>query len=153
MAQNRKYIPEIALENARIIFKNFRGASEKFNPEGKRNFGVIIPEEIETQLIDDGWNIKHLQPRDEDDTGSAYLQVAVSYDYYPPAVYMIAGGKKTLLDSDTIDMLDRAEMENVDLVITPYLWEMSGKTGVKAYLKEMYVTIKVSRFADKYADL
>lgn len=150
---NKKYIPEIELENAKIIFKNFRGAGERFNPEGKRNFGILIPEEIEQKLIDDGWNVKHLNPREEDDIPTPYLQVAVSYDYYPPNVYMVANGKKTMLTSETIDILDRAEIENVDLVITPYQWEMSNGSGVKAYLKEMYVTIRVSRFAEKYADM
>lgn len=153
MANQRKYIPEIGLENARIIFRNFRGEEQKFNPVGKRNFCVVIPEEIEQQLIDDGWNIKHLAPRDPDDTPTAYLQVSVSYDNYPPIVYMISNGRKTQLDSETIEMLDRAELENVDLVITPYIWEVNNKGGVKAYLKEMYVTIRSSRFADKYADM
>jgi len=153
MARNKRYIPEIELENARIIFKNFRGSAEKFNPEGKRNFSVIIPEEIEGKLIDDGWNIKHLTPREEDDTPTPYLQVAVSYDYYPPNIYLISNGKKTLLGLDMIDILDRAEIENADIVITPYFWEMSNGSGVKAYLKEMYVTIRTSRFADKYSDM
>lgn len=153
MENKRRYIPEIGLENARIIFRNFRGEEQKFNPAGKRNFCVVIPEEIEDQLISDGWNIKHLAPRDEDDVPTAYLQVAVNYDNYPPAVYVIANGKKTYFDSEMIGDLDRAEIENVDLVITPYVWELNGNGGVKAYLKEMYVTIRASRFADKYADM
>lgn len=153
MANNRKFIPEISMENARIIFRNFRGEEQKFNPAGKRNFSVIIPEEMEDRLIEDGWNIKHLSPRDEDDVPTAYLQVAVSYDNYPPLAYMISNGRKTLLDSDSIELLDRAEIENVDLVITPYIWDVNGKGGVKAYLKEIYVTVHTSRFADKYSDM
>lgn len=153
MASNRKFIPEISMENARIIFRNFRGEEQKFNPAGKRNFSVIIPEEMEDQLIEDGWNIKHLSPRDEDDVPIAYLQVAVSYDNYPPLAYMISNGRKTLLDADSIELLDRAEIENVDLVITPYPWELNGKSGIKAYLKEIYVTVRISRFAEKYLDM
>ena len=153
MARQRKYIPDIELENARIIFRNFRGEEERYNPAGKRNFSVIIPDEVEQRLIADGWNIKHLAPRDEDDTPTPYLQVAVSYDNYPPAVYMISNGRKTELNNETIDILDRAELENVDMVITPYFWEMTNGSGIKAYLKEMYVTVRTSRFADKYSDM
>ena len=153
MARQKKFVPEIGLENARIIFRNFRGEEQKFNPAGKRNFCVVIPEEIEQKLMDDGWNIKYLAPRDEDDVRTAYLQVAVSYDNFPPAIYMINNGRKTLLNADTVELLDRAEIENVDLVVTPYVWEVNRDSGVKAYVKEMYVTVKTSRFADKYADM
>ena len=52
----------------------------------------------------------------------------------------------------TIDSLDYVEILNVDLTITPYVWEANGNSGVKAYLGTMYVTIAEDPLDAKYAD-
>lgn len=143
---------KIVLENARVMFRNFSGKEGKFNPAGRRNFHVQLPTELAEELQDEGWNVKWFTPKEPDDVPTAHMQVSFSYENYPPNIFLIAGRKKTKLDEESVEILDHAEFENVDLIIRPYNWETATGTGVKAYVDSMYVTIREDAFAKKYED-
>ena len=143
----------IDIENARIGFRNFSGKEGKFNAKGNRNFCVFLDDEIAITLEREGWNVRWLTPKDDYDAKQAYLSVAVSFGNIPPKIFLVTSRGKTLLDEDSVMVLDWAEIDNVDLTIRPYNWEVSGKTGVKAYIKSMYITIAEDTFEGKYRDV
>ena len=143
----------IVIEGAKIGFRNFSGEAGKFNPAGRRNFCVFLEKELAKVLQEDGWNIRWLQPKDENDEPTPYLQVAVSYDNIPPKIVLVTKKRKTILDESKVNVLDWAEISNVDITIRPYNWEVSGKGGVKAYVKNMYITIVEDEFESKYYDV
>lgn len=143
----------INIEGARIIFRNFSGEPGKFNAKGVRSFCVLLDADTAQDLAADGWAVRYLNPREPGDEPQAYLKVGLRYDILPPKAMVITSKKKTLLDEDTIGTLDWAEIQNVDLIIRPYEWTINGKSGVKAYLKSIYVTIVEDKFEAKYSDI
>jgi len=149
-----KNVEDLVIENARIIFRNFTGREAKYNDPGVRNFCVIIEDAgVAQNLADDGWNVRILPPRGEDEEGKHYIQVAVGFERFPPRIFMVTQKRKTLLNEGNVESLDYAEIINVDLTIRARVWDDNGRRRVKAYLKEMYATIEEDRFADKYSHL
>lgn len=146
----------VLMEGVRIIFRNFSGKEGAYNREGDRNFGVVLPDDVAEAMLADGWNVKYLKPRedDEEEVETPWLSVSLNFDKgRPPKIVMVTSRGRTNLDEQTVDTLDWADVINVDLIVRPYNWDVQGKTGIKAYLQSMYVTIDEDELEQKYAEL
>ena len=143
----------VVIEDAHLIWKNFSGEETQFNRAGNRNFNVIIDDiDFAEELLHKGWNVKEKEARDEGDDPYFTLACAVSYKIRPPKIMTYTGHSKAELNEDTVGMLDYADIINVDLELNGSHWEVNGKTGIKAYVNGLHVTIDDGAFGDKYCD-
>lgn len=143
----------LQVNDARIIYRNFKGEGGKYNREGDRNFAMVIPnQELADELISRGWNVKIKAPREEGDDPFMYLPIKVKFNDRGPRIYLTAGNHTNCLEEDMIAMLDDIDIRSVDLDIRPYDWEVTGKTGRTAYLQAMEVIQEIDRFAARMAE-
>lgn len=144
----------VNIEDARIGYRNFAGNEGPFNRKGDRNFSIFLDEDRAQELKADGWNVKWPKPNERidpaEDERRPWLQVAVAFENVPPKIVLIAGENVTILEEDQVGTLDHADAERIDLILNPYVWNVNGKTGVKAYLKAMYVTLTPDPFSSRY---
>jgi hypothetical protein len=140
------------IEDARIIFRNFAGREiPPYNRKGDRNFSVILPEDVAIQMLDDGWNVKYLDSREEGEPDVPFVRVAVRYDKHPPRVVVLTDTTRTQLDEASVEILDWANIKTLDLIARGSNWSANGKDGIKAYLQSLFVTIEEDALEKKYA--
>lgn len=143
----------LQVNDARIIYRNFRGEGSKYNREGDRNFAMIIPnQELADELIAHGWNVKIKAPREEGEDPFMYLPIKVKFNDRGPHIYLMTGDRTNRLEEDMVPMLDDIDICSVNLDIRPYDWEVNGKTGRTAYLQAMKVIQEIDRFAAEMAE-
>lgn len=145
----------VLIENAELIYLNFTGRQTRFNDPGKRNFSVFIDDPKVVQALErDGWNVKYTNVVDDGDIARAFLPVEVRYDILPPKVYMITSRGRTLMNEETIPLLDSSDIIMADLTVRPRDWSDPGQPPkIKAYLKSMFVTVEEDYLDQKYADV
>jgi hypothetical protein len=147
----------VVMEGVRIIFRNFEGKEGPYNKAGERNFAVVLDETVANAMAEDGWNVKWLKPRedseDEGEEETPYLPVSIRYDVFPPHIVLVTSRNRTILNEEQVEMLDYSDIINVDLIVRPYQWIVNNKTGIKAYVKTMFVTIEEDQLVRKYAEM
>lgn len=148
------WIDDLEIENANVkwAFSHFDGRADTFNDEGNHNFTLIIPEEEALRLADVGWAIKRKEPLEEGDPVEYHLKCMISYRFEAPKIYLIKGNRK--IRAEEVDLADirRDTCERIDVILSPSRWTRPDRSGITAYVKELYATVRESRFSARYAD-
>ena len=147
-------IPDINITEGKIAYSNFSGSPTQYNPEGgSRTVTFVIPDDIADGLINEGWKIRK---QEFDDGTSRYLLDAAflfrTRNGQPrdPKIFIVRDNRLIHVTEDTADALDRADIVSVDAVIAASHWEYAGRSGIKAYINSMYLTIKENPIDEKY---
>lgn len=137
----------IFLENTRFIFRtNFAGLPDEKYGSTTRYGNILIPDpEIAQELVDDGYLVKETKPREGEEAGfepKYFTRIVLNYnsDYAknnPPKVYLVEGNKRTLLDEDSVGMIDHIYILNVKVSIEESFLKKFGKKVL--YIKTMYI--------------
>ena len=147
---SRDRVRTITIEGARITLRNFKGKEGPYNQEGRRNFCVILTDELANKMIDDEWNVRYLKPKEEGDEPTPIIQVIARFDIRPPRVVLLTDTTRTQLDEKSIEVLDYANIKNIDLIARQHYWNMGSRSGYNAYLQTMFVTIEEDELEKKY---
>lgn len=140
---------KLVIQDGEIRFKNFTGRAGQYNREGDRSFAAVISEEFVPMCLDAGWNVKSYVSKKTGDT-IHYIHVKVSYNNSAPTIVQHAGADVINYDESMCWMLDNNILLNIGIVISPYHWNINGKTGTSAYLNALHFELPRDYFADAY---
>lgn len=141
------------LKNVEVLrppFRNFEGNPTKLNPEGgKRYFNIRLDEELAREMMDEGWLVKELPPREEGHEPLWILQVKVNFGGgRPPKIVVVSPSGKKEIKEDNVGEIDSADVAYADLIINPHDW--GGKT-VSAYLQTGYFHVRLDELELMYS--
>ena len=147
-------IQDINITNGQIAYSNFGGNPTQYNPDGgQRNVTLVIDDANAEELAKEGWKIR-LQ---EFEDGSSRYLLDVSFLFRTrngqlrdPHIFIVRDNRLIHVTEETADALDHADIVSVDAVISPSYWEYAGRSGIKAYVSSMYLTIKENPIDAKY---
>ena len=135
----------IYIENTKFIFRtNFSGDPDRdsFGSEA-RKANIIFPDYMQArELIDAGFNVKATKPKEgeeEEFVPTYFVSINVNYDTnWPPKIYLVSGeSEPVLLDSESVGILDKCYVLNVNVVLNPYTNQRTGRSSL--YVRTMYV--------------
>lgn len=148
----------ISIENTRFIFKtNFSGDPARDTYGSTTRYGnLIIPDEEQArELADMGFNVRQTKPRpgqEEEFEPAYFVKVTVNYkSEWPPKIYLVSGDSDPqILDEESIDILDKVYVINVNAILNPYENQRTGKSSL--YVRTMYVEqdVEDDPFASRY---
>lgn len=87
------------IKGARILFPNFEGVEQDYNQAGKRNFRLMVSEDLADEMVRRGVNVRFREARDETEDDQRLIKVGI----YQDAEIRLLSGKamsRILIEND-----------------------------------------------------
>jgi len=134
------------ISNATIFYPNFSGAKTEMNEEGKRNFRLVLPQDLGEELLDRGVNVKVRPPMGEYTEPEYSIKVGVYGDSdvrfeYDGRTFEVHPNELYLVD----DEFRSRRVMNGSITIAMYV-ARSKRPGGNLYIvgKEIKIPLKKS---------
>ena len=69
------------------------------------------------KLEQEGWNIRWLKSRNEDEEAQPILSVRVAFGAYPPKIVLVTRKGLSQIGEEEVSILDWADIKSVDLTV------------------------------------
>jgi hypothetical protein len=150
------------LDDRPVIFPWFSGKETPMNRAGDRNFGVVLTPQQADELVKAGYNVKSRRPKGEDGQPdmsapeTLYLKCKINFNSNkPPRVVLVTCiddvCKRTPMDDVNVALLDRQDIDHVDVKITPYDREASDTRT--AYVQNLYVFVNLDKLDARHDNI
>jgi hypothetical protein len=153
----REWIDDIEFEDVKIKWPwtHFDGRDTFGGDQAKYNFTIILPEATAKQLREAGWtSVKENEPYEEGDDPEWTMQCQISDRFEMPKMYLIKNDRRFRVhDLKDLHDIRRDTCEKLNVILTPSRWVNGSRTGITAYVKEMYAYISQSRFAAEVEEM
>lgn len=155
MTEKRDWIPDAELADVVVkwSWSHFDGREDVYNTPGDHNFTISLPEDIAKEMASQGWNVREREGREEGDPPEWTLECKISDKFGVPPIFFIKRGRKFRIEAlEELREVRRDSCSKLNVILQPSPWTNGMRSGITAYVKEMYVEINESRFAAEYAD-
>lgn len=132
----------LVARDAALLFTNFAGEPDGFNPRGARKFNLVLNPDIAEALRERGWNVRTYVKEGYD----SYMSITVNVNMdssRPPVIHLISsdGGQivERKIGVDEVADLDDYRYSRIDVEVVPYEHgrNVSSGTRFSAYLSKM----------------
>lgn len=144
MARRRTY----QFDDVMIEWCNFSGEKSAKFKSTERNFNIVVDSrKMYDELVDAGMNPK--VQYDDEKGFKAMLLVKLSFDRYPPEIFINTNGVVDELTwpdcKDDIAEIDHMAILGADVDVNLAPWEMGGKSGITPWLTGITIYQRMSR--------
>lgn len=140
---------QLVAKNVKLYSHDFSGDRSKFKT---RSICLDIPEEVKDRLLEDGWDLRISEPKDDRYEPKCFLPITIRFNEYGPEIMKTGPNTPVKYDQDTVGVLDRTSMTDIELVINPFHNPNNPDARPKAYLSEMRFKLNMSPLDYEFND-